>query len=243
MWNSSNRKWIQPYPKHLSHGPEQRGVYLWEEFYATVGWEAGGGWGSGEVETMWIFAAQRLPFWHQPAVMLGSHGNCYKSHLLPPQWCYLQTHMIGRCFHSLIERQGLIRIGVPLRPSPLWCGSGSLGLLSKGNILAYKVTLIKSSFSRETLNVRSGPQWGNEQSWYLFFCFAEALYYLILPFSLLSSCLPLCSAYPDSLSLSELKGTSWCLGSPDTLWRHQTLRSVWGCFCQGRLARKFGTVV
>lgn len=57
------------------------------------------------------------------------------------------------------------------------------------------------------------------------------------PLALLSPCL---SAFPSVLHTQALllalkiKGTSKCLGSLDMLSRHQTLWSVWGCFCQGQ---------
>lgn len=154
---------------------------------------------------MRIFAAQRLPVCHQPVVMLGSHGNYYQSHFLPPQWCYLQTHMIGRCFHSLIERQGLMRRGVPLRPSPLLYGPGSLRLLSEGNIFAYKVTLIKSSFSRKILKCQIRPSVGE---WAIMVSVFVCLFVLQKYYSI-SSCpsLSRLSAFPSVPHIQNLSLT------------------------------------
>lgn len=90
------------------------------------------------------------------------------------------------------------------------------------------------------MSIRPGSQRGNEQSRYCFSfdcCFTEGLFHLTLPFSLLvfmSS--PLFHTSRCSRSLSKLKGTSKCLGSSDSLRRHQTLWSVWGCFCQRQSA-------
>lgn len=87
--------------------------------------------------------------------------------------------------------------------------------------------------------VLSGAQQGNEQWWY-WFCSSLLLHRTPTwpHLALLSPCLP---AFPwflhiQTLLLLKLKGTSKCPGSLDMLSQHQTLWSVWGCFCQGQSA-------
>lgn len=53
---------------------------------------------------------------------------------------------------------------------------------------------------------------------------------------------PLFQASRLSCSLSELKGTSKCLGSPDVLWQHQTLVSLGLLLPGGNRPHKFRTV-
>lgn len=79
---------------------------------------------------------------------------------------------------------------------------------------------------------------GNEQSWHWFHSWLIcenpiSSHFALLLVSLASPhfCTPRLSC-----SFSKLKGTSKCLGGLDKLSQHQTLWSVWGCFCQGQSA-------
>lgn len=144
-----------------------------------------------------------------------------KSPLPTPEILLADVQGQAACFHSPLEKQGLMRReGILLRLSPLLCTiRKSLGFLREWSILVYQVTLIKSSFSGANLNVRSSPQQGNDQSWYhlKIFFFSKTLFHLTLPFPLLVSwpSFRFCTSRLP-FSLSKLKETGKCLGSFDT---------------------------